>query len=161
MSNKNFRKLLLVITWAASLVQLNGCTINGDRQDDPKKRLNDYISQSFSIKGPEDRERLQSFLTGQAKVRLIAWSDDQFRQAFADNKRQFLKLVFTEEKKVSPNEVEITYELSYVDQGRGHDAKVINRKLCQMVLEKDAWYIRDVKNIKELVEYRNEMTFPY
>jgi hypothetical protein len=143
------------------LLAMSSCTRDQQSNDDPKRRLNEYISLSFSAKGPGDREKLVSYLTGQAKTRLTAWSDDQFKQAFVDSKRQFLRLVFTEEKKVSPTEVNLTYELTYVDQGRGHDAKVTNKKLCQMVLDRGIWFIKDVSNIKELVEYRNEMTFPY
>lgn len=161
MLNRQVKMALMVLGFGASLLQLNGCTGNNESQEDPKRRLNAYISQSFAIHGPEDREKLQSFLTGQARTRLAAWSDDQFRQAFVDTKRQFVRLAFVEEKKKSPTEVDLTYELSYTDQGRGHDAKVTNKKLCQMVQEKGVWLIRDVQNIKELVEYRNEMTFPY
>ena len=135
-----------------------GCSGGKQGPDDPKHRLNEYISKSFGVKGVEDRSALASYLTGQAKIRLYAWSDEQFRQAFVDSKRQFIKLVFTETKPVSSDEVSITYELSYIDQGRGHDAKVTNRKLAQMVRENGKWMIRDVSNIKEMVEYRNEMS---
>ena len=150
----------VMTAWVALGVVLAAAGCNGARQspDDPKHRLNEYISKSFGVKGVDDRNALASFLTGQAKIRLYAWSDEQFRQAFVDSKRQFIKLVFTETKPVSADEVSITYELSYIDQGRGHDAKVTNRKLAQMVRENGKWMIRDVSNIKEMVEYRNEMS---
>ena len=54
----------------------------------------------------------------------------------------------------------ITYELAYVDQSRGSGAKITNKKLCQMKLESGKWVINDVHNIKELVEYQNEMSLP-
>lgn len=151
-------RLIAVIVSLGMVIAVAGC--NGAKQgpEDPKHRLNEYISKSFGVKGVEDRNALASFLTGQAKIRLYAWSDDQFRQAFVDSKRQFIKLAFTEIKPISADEVSITYELSYIDQGRGHDAKVTNRKLAQMVRENGKWMIRDVSNIKEMVEYRNEMS---
>jgi hypothetical protein len=144
---------------------LTACTTVPESADDPKHRLNEYISQSFAIKGAADRAVLAGYLTGEAKSRIQSWSDEQFRQAFMDAKRQFVKLAFKEEKTVSPTEMGITYELTYQTnyadaQGKSHDAKVTNMKLAQMVRENGKWLISDVRNIKELVEYKNEMSLP-
>ena len=46
-----------------------------------------------------------------------------------ESKREFIKLSFKELKKLSDNRVDITYELTTLDQGKGHDAKVTNRNL--------------------------------
>ncbi|MGK5087243.1 hypothetical protein WDW86_06765, partial [Bdellovibrionota bacterium FG-2] len=89
-----------------------------------------------------------------------AWSEEQFRQAFMDSKRKFLKLVFRETNKGSDKEVNITYELTYLDQSKGHDAKVTAKKLCSLVLDQGKWLISNVRNIKELVEYQNELSLP-
>lgn len=50
-----------------------------------------------------------NLLTGEAKTRLASWSEDQFRQAFIESKRQFLKLLFRETKAISSTEVMVTY----------------------------------------------------
>ena len=139
---------------------LSACTSGGEAGGDPKKRLTEYISKSFSVKSLEDRDKLAEFLTGDAKIRLVAWSEDQFRSAFIDSKREFIKLVVKEIKATSPRETDITYELTYLDQSRGKDAKVTNKKLAQLVQNDGRWYIAGVHNIKELVEYRNEMSLP-
>lgn len=146
-----------ILIWVSIMVALAGCTGGQEKAADPKKRLNEYISRSFSVKSVQEREELMGYLTGQAKTRLAAWSEDQFRQAFMDSKRTFVRLAFTEVKSRGPAEVDIGYELSYIDQARGLDAKVTNKKLCQMVQENGRWYIRDVRNIKELVEYKEGM----
>jgi hypothetical protein len=146
---------------AVSAILGPACTGGPRLEGDPKKRLNDYISYSFAVKSPQDRQQLASYLTGDAKRRLLAWSDDQFREAFVDTKRQFLKLAFRDVRAVSPSEVNITYELTYLDQRKDHEAKVTNRKLCQLVQEQGNWFINDVHNIKELVEYKNEMSFSF
>lgn len=151
--------LLLILSVLAS------CSPQPQGQDDPKRRLNDYISQSFAIKNVQDRHDLSAFLSGEAKTRLDSWSDDQFRQAFIDSKRQFIKLAFKEFKPVSPEEVSVTYELtyqtSYADhQGKSHDAKITNKKLAQMVRKDNKWLISDVRNLNELVEYKDEMSLP-
>jgi hypothetical protein len=138
----------------------SGCTSQRKGGNDPKSRLQDYISQSFAITGPQDRDALSRFLTGPAKTRLAAWSDDQFRSAFLENKRQFVKLVFSEVRNLSPKEVNITYELTYLDQSKGHDAKVTHKKLAQMTQARDQWFIAEVRNMKELIEYKNEMALP-
>lgn len=150
----------MVLGCAAGLIAASACQRAPEGLNDPKQRLSDYISKSFSVKDYPGREELLKYLTGPAKARLAAWSEEQFRAAFLDSKRQFLKLAVDEVRAVSPQEVNITYDLSYVDQGRGHDAKVTNRKLCVMILEDGKWMIREVKSIKEMVEYRNEMSLP-
>lgn len=137
-----------------------GCSSKSKAPEDPKNRLNEYISLTFTVKDVGDRQQMLQYLTGEAKNRLGAWSEDQFREAFIDSKRQFIKLAFREIKPVSPKEVNITYELTYLDQGKGHDAKVTNKKLCSLIQEQGKWYITEVRNIKELIEYRNEMALP-
>jgi hypothetical protein len=154
----NKKKLAIIVLLAASIG--SACNRGPELPDDPKGRLKDYISKSFNIKNTSDRQALVAFLTGDAKIRLSAWSDDQFREAFVESKRQFQRLAFREAKTISASEVNITYDLTYVDQSRGADAKVTNRKLARMVKEQGKWMIADVKNIKELVEYSNEMSLP-
>ena len=150
------RALLLTLTIAGAA----GCTPKAELGNDPKTVVNEYISKSFQIKAPSEKEALLGYLTKEAKSRLAAWSDDQFREAFIENKREFLTLAFKESKPVSPDEVNVTYELSYLDHAKGHDAKVTQKKLAQVVREQGRWMISDVQNIKELVEYRNEMSLP-
>jgi len=147
------------------LLMMIGCDSRYPSGNDPKKVLTQYISESFSVKKPEDRNILLNYMIGSVKTRLSAWSDDQFREAFLDAKREFLKLSFREIKNVSPAEVQITYELVYLDKGQSREgksyrAKVTNRKLCQMVLSQGKWYIEDVRNIKELLEFDNELSLP-
>lgn len=135
-----------------------GCTGGSKTAADPKARLQEYISLSFAVKSFQEREQLINYLTGQARVRLTAWSESQFKQAFLESKRQFLNLRFDEVKQVSPTEVRITYEITYGDQNRG--TKVTNKKIADMVNENGRWLIREVENVKELVEYKNEMSLP-
>ncbi len=143
-----------------ALMLASACSPSKNGIDDPKHRLTDYISKSFAVQGPQDREAMAGFLSGDAKNRLLSWSDDQFRAAFIESKRQFVKLLVREIKNVSPKEVSLTYELTYLDQSKGKDTKVTNKKLAQMVLDQNRWFITDVHNIKETVEYRNEMSLP-
>ncbi|MBC7693406.1 MAG: hypothetical protein H7222_16695 [Methylotenera sp.] len=143
-----------------ALVIFSGCDRAPSTGGDPQKRLTEYISTSFSIKEYKDKEQLLQFLSGDAKTRLTAWSEEQFRQAFLDSKRKFIKLVIRETKRPSATETNITYELVYTDESKGSNAKVTNKKMSQFVLENGKWYIKEVSNIKELVEYQNEMSLP-
>jgi hypothetical protein len=157
--NGSFLGLLLFLSTG-----LISCTSSPEYGSDPKGRLTEYVSRSFSVKAIEDKKALLAFLTGGVKTRLEGWSDDQFREAFVDSKRKFEKLLIREVKPISKSEVQITYELTFHDLGKGkenqvHESKVTNKKLCQMVLENDTWYISDVRNIKELIEYQNELSF--
>lgn len=159
MSNRASRFTVLALLVSFALTVLGAC-MPSDGPDDPKRRLSDYISRSFAVKSVADRKELLDYLTGKSKLRLSAWSDDQFREAFLESKREFIKLSFKELKKVSDDRVDITYELTYLDQGKGHDAKVTNKKLAEMIREQGQWVVGDVRNIKELVEYRDELSLP-
>ena len=160
MSHKWNKTVINLAAVGALIFTVNACTKQQAVHEDPKHRLTEYISKSFAINSVGERDQLASFMTGEAKSRLVAWSDEQFRQAFIDSKRQFLKLAFTEIKNVSPEQVNITYELTYIDPTKGHETKVTNKKLCELSEEQGQWFISDVHNIKELIEYTNEMSLP-
>ena len=138
------------------LLFMGACNSKPLVSSDPKQVLTEYISVSFSAKVPQDRNRLISFLTGETKQRMQNWSDDQFLLAFVENKRKFVKLAFKEIKSMSESEYLITYDLVYDTP----TARVTHRKLAQLLKPQSEWLISDVKNIKEVVEYRNELSFP-
>jgi len=139
---------------------LSGCSFHPSMSNDPKIRLQEYISKTFVIKSVSDREALLGYLGGDAHQRLATWTDEQFREAFIDSKREFVRLVFSDIKPVSSQRVDITYELTYLDQKKGSDAKVTNKKLAELDLTDGKWMISDVRNIKQLIEYRDEMSLP-
>lgn len=153
------RKLFVALAVLASVA--SGCSKDAKNENDPKQRLTDYVHTSFSIHDTKERAKLESYLTGGAKNRLVAWSDDQFREAFVESKRRDPKLSIREVKPVAANRTDITYELSYVDEAKGVGARVTTKRMCEMTLEDGKWFIRDVKNIKELIEYKNEMSIVY
>ena len=146
--------------WVALWIPFLGCTRTQQLSDDPKTLLRDYISESFNVESTRDRDALLRYLTGAAKNRLAAWSDDQFSEVFIRSRRQLIKLDLVEVKTRSPEEVGITYELTYLDQNRGQDAKVIHKKLAQLTKREERWYIAEVRNLKEMIEYKNEMSLP-
>lgn len=155
------KRLLQSVGFAVfAVVFASSCSKGTDVGGDPKKLLESYIEKSFSIRSVDDRKELATYLSGETQRKLMAWSDDQFRLAFMETKRVFQKLLVREIKKLSPAEVSITYELIYLDQNRGKDAKVTSKKLAQLLLQDSKWTIHEVKNIKEVVEYRNEMSLP-
>ncbi len=146
--------LFAVLALAAS------CTGTKPNPRDPKRQLSDYISQSFAVRSEDDRATMLGYLTGEAKQRLAAWSGEQFREAFIETKRQFVRLVIQESRANSDEEMNITYELTYLDQAKGHDAKVTQRKMARMVDEQGKWLVAEVRNLRELVEYKNELSLP-
>lgn len=154
--NKYKKMIFLVL----AIVMTSSCTQIGNVPETPKQRLQDYISRSFSINRVGDKKDLEAYLSGEAKRRLAAWSDEQFRKAFIDNKRQFVKFRIRENKEITQGEVKITYELSYIDLSKKSYAKVTNKKMATLIQEDSHWYIQEVKNLKELIEYKNEMTLP-
>jgi hypothetical protein len=161
-----------LISWALVLaLAFSSCWRDSNIPGDPKSRLSEYVSHSFEVKGAGDKKVLLDYLTGDAKTRLEAWSDDQFLEAFTTSKRQFLKLAFREVKPIGADRVNITYEVTYLDQqsrpagkssddqlSSGHNAKVTTKKLCELTLFEGKWFINEVHNIKELVEYQDDLT---
>lgn len=137
-----------------------GCDKKNSNNEDAQGRLQGYISKSLNIGSISEKADLLGYLTGDAKDRLQAWSDEQFKQAFIDTKRTFVKLVFQDVRSPAPDRTSITYELIYIDRSRGKDTRVTYKKLAQMVNEGGKWQISDVKNIRELIEYRDEMALP-
>jgi hypothetical protein len=137
-----------------------GCVNQKAQTGDAKQCIVDYINKSFSIKKLSERSQLEAFLTGEAHTRMKAWSEAQFYRAFIESKREFGKLVFKETKNVSDDEMNVVYELSYMDQGRGHDAKVTQKKMATLTRKNGVWLIETVRNLKELIEFRNELALP-
>ena len=142
------------------VLMAGGCVKSHNFGEGPKAILHEYIDKSFNITSVDDRKKLEDLLTGKAKTRLASWSDEQFRNAFLNQKRKIKNLLIRDEKEISPAEVNITYELTYLDGEKGADTKVTNRKLAYMVKEGGQWRINEVRNIKELIEYQNEMALP-
>lgn len=154
-----------ILSFVFAFSACNPSSFFKEGKEDPKGRLTEYISKSFSVKAPGDRNEMVSYLTGDAKARLSGWSEDQFREAFIDSKREFIKLQFKELKSIAANEVEVTYEISYFEESKGkdgksHHSKITNKKLCRMFKEENRWMIAEVRNIKELVEFKDELTLP-
>lgn len=139
---------------------LAACQSQPQGTRDSVSQLTDYISKSFAIKSVRDRKNLLEFLTGNARMRLEAWSEEQFSKAFVETHREFLKLDLKEVKNLSPTETTLTYEVSFRQGKPGAETIVTNKKLCYMVKDSTAWRIRDVRNLKELVVFQNEMTLP-
>jgi hypothetical protein len=127
---------------------------------DPKSRLEQYITKSFAVRQAEDRAVMAEFLTGEAKRRLTAWSDAQFLRAFVETKRTFDRLLIREKRTISATEVNITYEISYTEKIDDRVRRITNRKLANLIEEQGLWHIREVRNLSELVEFRDELSLP-
>ncbi len=158
MFNLGVRGLFLLVCVSLSF----GCHRSRPEQSDPKKVLSDYISLSFGARSVQDRQGMLELLGGDAKLRLAAWSDEQFKAAFLDTKKQFVKLRILETQEISPQETTLTYELIYLEQspGKTQEVKLTHKKLAQLRLDAGRWAIFEVRNLKQLIEYRNEMSLP-
>lgn len=137
------------------------CTKMGpDPNSDPATVLQKYVQTSFHIKETNERSKLLQYLGGEAHQRLVAWSDDQFRAAFIDSKREFSKLVIREKREISPNKVNITYEVSFRDLNQKDAVKITSRKRVEMERASVEWKISSVRQLSELLEYDEAMAFP-
>ena len=98
--------------WLVLILLMVGCTSKvGDQT--PANTLESYIQASFNVKDIQDKVKMENLLTGDTKQRLSVWSDEQFLKAFVETKKKFGSLRILENKKLSDQEVMITYELSF------------------------------------------------
>lgn len=142
-----------------TLLGLGACTPNL-ADSTPSKVLESYITTSFNASSIQDKKKMEELLTGDTKNRLVAWSDEQFLKAFVEAKKKFSGLKVLETKKVNDQEVALTYELSYQDGDSPKAAQVTQRKLCTVVQIEGAWKIKEVRSIRESIEYLQELSLP-
>ena len=139
---------------------LTHCTKDSVGPKTPKEALSSYISSSFSLSDYEDRKKLEPFLTGEAKARLLQWNQEEFKKEIVQGNRKFISLAIKEVKKISEQETALTYELTYSSGSAEKEAKITTLRLASFVFENSTWLIRDVRNLKELIEYKNEFSIP-
>lgn len=150
----HFKHLILAVALLTS-----ACS-NRIGENTPAKVLENYIQISFSARSVDDKKKLQELLTGDTLNRLAAWSDEQFEKAFIETKKKFEGLRVLDNKKVSDNEVVLTYELAYKEGPAEKTAQITQRKLCTVVLESGNWKIKEVRSIRESIEYLSELSLP-
>jgi hypothetical protein len=143
----------------AVLAALSGCTKTAGELS-PAKVLENYIKISFSLSGVQDRKRMEDLLTGDTLGRLTSWSDDQFAKAFLESPKRFQGLKILENRKVSEQEVALTYELSFEEGPKDNLAQITQKKLCSVIKVDGAWKIKEVRSIRESIEYLKEFTLP-
>jgi hypothetical protein len=126
----------------------------------PTKVLESYIQISFNAKGLEDKHKMEELLTGDTRSRLVSWSDEQFEKAFVESDKKFQNLKVLENKKVNDDEVAVTYELSYHEGPKDKLALVTQRKMATIVQQDSAWRIKEVRSLRESIEYLKEFSLP-
>ncbi len=143
----------------AVMAVLWGCT-KTPGESSPAKVLENYIKISFSLSGAQDRKRMEELLTGDTLARLMSWSDDQFMKAFLESPKRFQGLKILENRKVSDQEVALTYELSFEEGPKENLAQITQKKLCSVIKVDGLWKIKEVRSIRESIEYLKEFTLP-
>lgn len=149
---KFFSGLSAIVT----LILLNSCQRTAGKSS-AEQTVRSYIETSFAIHAAGDKAKLSAFLGGDAKSRLQAWSDEQFAAAFLDQKRKLGELKFREVRTPSAAEALVTYELTYTDNKQ---ARRSQRKVAELSLVQNTWQIMKVQNLRETVDYQNELTVP-
>jgi hypothetical protein len=174
MWNKKWIGVGFGVCW---LVAAGACSWSPRESLDPKKlaqpqaRLTEYVSRTFAIRTPEDRSKLVELMTGKVKERMLAWSREEFKAFFLDRQREMLKFLIKDVKEISPTETQVTYELIFTEKAkaisepgvltdRWIESKITHRRLAQLVLEGGQWFIADVRNVRELIEFKGEMAIP-
>lgn len=156
-----FKKTIIVKSFAvvAALMVASACTTKVI-DNTPTKVLESYIQISFNAKGLQDKAKMVDLLTGDTRARLASWSDEQFLKAFVEAEKKFQSLKVLENKNVNADEVALTYELSYQEGSKDAGALITQRKLCTVVQQEGGWKIKEVRSIRESIEYLKELSLP-
>jgi hypothetical protein len=144
---------------ATLLMMLSACT-DFSSEVTPAKVLENYIQISFNATSLEDKKKMEEMLTGDTRTRLVSWSDEQFSKAFLGANKKFQGLKILENNKVSDQEVAITYELSFEEGAQDKITRTTQRKLCAIVKEGGTWKIKEVRSIRESIDYLKELSLP-
>jgi hypothetical protein len=145
--------------WGCGILMVSAC-VGGPEESTPVKVLEHYVQASFHAMGVQDKKVMESLLTGDTKARLEAWSEEQFKKAFIDERKTFKELRILENRKVSASEVILVYELSYQQGPKEKEVRITQRKLGTLVREQQDWKIKEVRNIRESIEYLEELSLP-
>ena len=144
---------------------MSGCTKSSQKLDAPEKVLSEYVARSFAMKSLDDRDKLAQLSTGQVKGELQKLDTATLQRYFVNSKKTFVSLKIRDERKLSPDRVSITYELTYMNDipktsnfPESRD-KVTNRKHAIFVRENGGWLISEVRNEKTYIEHQNALSF--
>ncbi len=147
--------------WGALMLLLLATACTRDTEEStPIRTLERYVRTSFQATGIQDKRVMESLLTGDTRSRLEAWNDEQFQRAFVEQKKTFKELKILENRKVSPQEVILVYELSYQQGPQDKGVRITQRKLGTLVREQSDWKIKEVRSIRESIEYLEELSLP-
>ena len=135
-----------------------GCT-KKDGVASPQKTLTEYVSRTFSLKNPSDRQKLVELSTGQVRAALEALDDQKFKAFFVDSKREFVSLKVRDERKIDDQRFSITYELTFLTQTANSKDQITTKKHAVFVSENGKWLISEVRSLKTLIEHQGEMSF--
>lgn len=141
-------------------IGIAACSTRNETFDQPKQVLTEYIQRSFNVTQSTDKAKLLELLTGDAKNRLSMWSDEQFIESWVNSKRKFSKLKIHDQKNLSAQRVLITYELEFEDMSKGRHMKFTQLKSAILTQAENNWKINEVRSVKELIEYKDELSLP-
>lgn len=151
--------ILTRLILAVGLVGLGACT-KSQQEASPVHVLEQYIQISFNVQSLEDKSKMEQLLTGETQKRLASWSNEQFVRAFMETKRKFDSLKVLENKKIGDQEVGLTYELAFFEGEGSKKARTVQRKLAVVTGAPNAWKIKEVRSIRESIEYLEEFSLP-
>jgi hypothetical protein len=140
-------------------MQLAACLSSNDLNT-PRSALEGYVKESFNIRSFSQKANLESFLTGDTKDRLSAWTEDQFMTVFVDSKRKFVSMKMIETNKISEDQYALTYEIVYTEGGAKKEARITQKKMAMINKVGNDWKISQVHSQREAIEYLSELSLP-
>ena len=119
-----------------------------DREDmSALEVLERYIEMSTSIDDVSQREILLSLTSGALRAALEGATDEAIKEAYIDRKIELDNYSVISERKRTPREVEITFQISYFDRSNmeeGDPPLVSAKNTVKIFKENEIWSVVDV-----------------
>lgn len=150
-------KLKSIKIWILALL-ITGCTSMCDtahKDMNPEEVVEEYLSITFNIDDVNQIGSLIEFTSGNLKQALEAADSKTIQKVFIDKNYDLKRFSILERRNRTPREVEITYELAYLDKkGSSEDALVTAENTLNLIRQKGAWYITDVIGGKTEIDFQ-------
>jgi hypothetical protein len=125
----------------------------------PDKVVEEYLDTAFGMTDASQKDILLSYTTGKLRNALKSATDEKFSEAFLKRKFKLESYAIVERTDISPNDVEIVFELKYRNthdsQGEANQSPLVTTENTVRVVRKKqkVWFVEDVLSADTTIDY--------
>jgi len=125
----------------------------------PDKVVEEYLDTAFGMTDIAQKDLLLSYTTGKLRNALQSATDEKFTEAFLKRKFKLVSYSIVERNDISPNDVEIVFELKYRNtfdtKGSEAEAPLVTTENTVRVVRKKqkVWFVEDVLSADTTIDF--------